>query len=328
MTSYLLGVDIGGTKIASGLFTAEGTLVARQILPTEDEKGFTFSSHQMFKTIELLMEKAVSFQGDITGIGVCAPGPVDPRKGILYNPPNLSGWENLNLRDLLEKRYGKRVVVDNDANAAGLAEALFGAGAGYTHVFYATVSTGIGTGIVFNRTIIHGKNGMAGEGGHMTIRCDESAPQCRCGNIGCIEAFASGPSVAERAMKRLQDLAEKPCILEKVVQGRWDAITMKDISQAATQGDSFCQGMIRETGIYLGIWLGSVISILDPDIIVIGGGLSKIGEPLFDVIRHEIPRRTINQCASETPVVVARLRENVGIYGAAALLFSGPDASQ
>jgi glucokinase len=319
VTDCLLGVDIGGTKIASGLFSPQGRLLARHQLPTEDEKGFSYSSQQMFTTIDLLLEQAAAREADVTGIGVCAPGPIEAKKGILYNPPNLTGWENLNLKALLESRYGKRVYVDNDANAAGLAEALWGAAIGYENIFYVTVSTGIGTGIILNRKIYHGKNGMAGEGGHMTIRYDSEDFKCKCGNIGCIEAYASGSSVAERARKRLKDLPEKPALLSEIVQNRWNTITMKDLSRAAMQGDHFCQEMIRETGLYLGIWLGSVISILDPDIIVIGGGVARIGEPLFEVIRREIPARTINRCAAHTPVVKAALQEDVGIYGAAAL---------
>jgi glucokinase len=322
MSDYLIGVDIGGTKIASGLFTPGGALLARVELPTEQERGFSFSSGRMYATLESLFARASALGGKVTGIGVCAPGPMDPEKGILYNPPNLAGWENLDLKRLLETKYARPVWIDNDANAAGLAEAMWGAARGYQTVFYVTVSTGIGTGIVLDRKIFHGKNGMAGEGGHMTIRYDDERFRCKCGNVGCIEAYASGTSMARRAAQKIASMREKPRILAEMVGERWDTLTAKDIARAAAKGDRFCQDIIRETGVFLGIWLGSVVSILDPDVIVIGGGVSRIGEPLFEAIRSEIPKRTINTFAGKTPVIPAALRENAGIYGAAALALS------
>ncbi len=322
MSDCLIGVDIGGTKIACGLFTPEGKLLARAERPTEQEKGFVCSSNHMYATIESMLAEAAALRANVSGIGVCAPGPMDPSTGILFNPPNLKGWEQVNVRDLIEKRYGMRVWVDNDANAAGLAETLWGAAQGYDCVFYVTVSTGIGTGLILHRKIFHGKNGMAGEGGHMTIRYDDVHFTCTCGNIGCIEAYASGTSIARRAKERLAAMSPKPAILAEIIADQWESLTAKDIARAAAAGDPFCRELIEETGFFLGVWLGSVISILDPEVIVIGGGVSRIGEPLFEAIRTEIPKRTINRCAAATPVLPAALERDVGIYGAAALVLS------
>jgi glucokinase len=277
----------------------------------------------MFRVVEGLLQHAQEKGARITGIGACAPGPMDVKRGILYNPPNLEGWQNLALRDMLEKRFELNVCMDNDANAAGLAEALWGAGKGFSHVFYATVSTGIGTGIILNSRILHGKNGMAGEGGHVTIQCEDTGARCKCGNTGCIESYASGTSVARRARKELEELPEKPTLLEKETGGDWNALTMKHLASAARQGDPFSRGMIEEAGKRLGIWLGSIVSLLDPDIVIIGGGVSQAGEPLFEAIRREIPQRTINPFAAETPVVKAKLEQDAGIFGAAALVLEG-----
>jgi glucokinase len=325
MEPLILGLDIGGTKIAGGLLTRLGELVAREEVPTEQEKGFAHSSGQMNLVVEALLQLANRQGTKVIGIGACAPGPMEVKKGFLYNPPNLEGWQNLPLGDMLEERFGIAAHIDNDANAAGLAEALWGAGKGHDHVFYATVSTGIGTGIILHRRILHGKNGMAGEGGHVTIQFEDTAARCNCGNIGCIEAYASGTSVAKRARETLKAMQEKPPLLEKQTGGDWNSLTMKHIAGAASRGDSFSQGVIREAGTYLGIWLGSIVSLLDPDIIVIGGGVARIGELLFEAIRNELPRRTINRFAGATPVVRAQLGRDVGIFGAAALVLSDTD---
>jgi glucokinase len=248
---------------------------------------------------------------------------MDVKKGILYNPPNLEGWQNLALRDKLRDRFGTTICLDNDANAAGLAEALWGAGKGHDHVFYATISTGIGTGIILNQRILHGKNGMAGEGGHITIQFQDADSRCNCGNQGCIESYASGTSVARRAREMLKTMPEKPPLLEEETAGDWDGLTMRQIARAATRGDSFSQAAIQEAGFHLGVWLGSIVSVLDPDIIILGGGVAQIGEPLFEEIRKEMPGRTINPFAAETPVVRAHFEKDVGIFGGAALVLSG-----
>lgn len=323
MERLILGLDIGGTKIAGGQLTHEGERVAREELPTEQARGFDHSSGQMNRVVERLFRHAHEQGAEITGIGACAPGPMDVKKGILCNPPNLEGWHDLALRDLLKERFEVDVYMDNDANAAGLAEALWGAGRGLDHVFYATVSTGIGTGIILNRRVLHGKNGMAGEGGHVTIQCEDEGAPCNCGNTGCIESYASGTSVAKRARMALEKLSERPALLVQETGGDWGALTTKHLANAARKGDTFSRAVIEEAGTRLGIWLGSVVSLLDPDIIVIGGGVSRAGEPLFEAIRRELPRRTINPLAAETPVVRAELDEDVGIFGAAALALEG-----
>ena len=322
MKRFILGLDIGGTKIATGLVTIEGDLVAREEIPTEQDKGFHHSSGQMARAVESMLEHPLRQGAEIIGIGACAPGPMEPDKGILVNPPNMKGWGNLALRDLLENRYQLTVRLDNDANAAGLAEAVWGAAAGHDLVFYVTVSTGIGTGIILNQKVLHGKNGMAGEGGHVTINAQDETYRCNCGNVGCIEAYASGPSAAKRARKKLASQPRKLPLLEKEVGGNWEELTMKHIGTAAEQGDVFSQEIIRETGTFLGIWLGGIVSLLDPDIIVLGGGVTQTGDPLFNAIRKELPARTINRNARETPVVRAQLNRDVGIFGAAALVMA------
>ena len=280
----------------------------------------------MFRVVEALLQHAREKGAEITGIGACAPGPMDVKRGILYNPPNLEGWQDLALRDMLEERFEVDVCVDNDANAAGLAEALWGAGKGFDHVFYATVSTGIGTGIILNqsdppRQERDGRrrgprnHSMRGHGRPVQLR------QHGLHRVVCLRHLCG----KEGTGRRWRQLPEKPALLEKETGGDWDGLTMKHLASAARQGDAFSRGMIEEAGTRLGIWLGSIVSLLDPDIIIIGGGVSQAGEPLFEAIRKELPRRTINPFAAETPVVKAKLEQDVGIFGAAALVLEGMD---
>jgi glucokinase len=271
-TSLVLGVDIGGTKIAAGRVNSRAELESGVEAPTRAREGFDVAIAQVYAAIDGQLNPSVS------SIGVAAPGPLNPKTGVILNPPNLPGWRDVPLAELISKRYRLPCRVENDANAAGLAEALFGAGRGASVVFYSTISTGIGSGIVIDGKVYHGKNGAAAEGGHVTI--DYRSPViCNCGTPGCIEALASGTAIERDGGYDLDELAAK-----------------------------------------LGAWLGSVISLLDPDVIVIGGGVSRIGEPLFDRLRREVPRRTINQFASQTPIVPAALGADVGIIGAAAPL--------
>ena len=241
MAPYILGLDIGGTKMAAGLLTQENRLIFSKKLPTEQDKGIAHTKGQMNAVIETCLEYALSRNKEITGMGVCAPGPLDPRKGILFNPPNLKGWHNYPLQEALKRQYQLPVVIDNDANAAGLAEALWGAAAAFDHVFYATVSTGIGTGIIWNKQIIHGKNGLAGEGGHIPFYSGSRGRRCNCGNKGCIEAYASGPSTARRARERLKRLSPKPPVLEAEINRDLRRLSMRELARAARQGDAFSQ---------------------------------------------------------------------------------------
>ncbi|MBZ5544846.1 MAG: ROK family protein [Acidobacteriia bacterium] len=217
--------------------------------------------------------------------------------------------------------------VENDANAAGLAEALFGAAVGYRDIFYVTVSTGIGTGIIINKRIYHGKNGVAGEGGHVSI--DIRSPyRCGCGTLGCIEALAAGPAMVRRARVRLEQEHGVPSLLRELTKGHLSQITPRMIEEAAQKRDPIAKGIIDETGFYLGAWLAGMITLLDPEAIVIGGGVARIGKPLFDKIRKTIPQYTINRrFAAKIPLLPAKLQKNVGVFGAASVFLPTEEES-
>ncbi|MGB2599941.1 MAG: ROK family protein, partial [Candidatus Omnitrophota bacterium] len=191
---------------------------------------------------------------------------------------------------------------------------------GYKNVFYVTVSTGIGTAVIIDGKVYHGKNGMAGEGGHVTINYDRKDAPCNCGSIGCIEALASGPNTVKHMLKKLKKNPRLKTNIIDMADGDPRKVTMITLGEAAAEGDRFALDTIKEQGKLLGVWLGSIINLLDPEIIVIGGGVSMIGSLLFKEIRKNIIPYTINIYAKKTPVVQAKLKRNVGIFGAAAVL--------
>ena len=277
---WTIGVDIGGTKIAGGLVTARGRLARFLVTPTLAERGAAASLGQVLRLIERLIRMAGG-AGNVRGIGMCAPGPLNPHTGLVLRPPNLPGWHDVPLARMVEDRFGATARVENDANAAGLAEVLIGAAAGFRDVFYVTVSTGIGAGIIIDRKIYHGKNGVAGEGGHVVIE-HGSRYLCGCGTHGCIEALASGPAMARRARVLLEQEHGTPSLLRTLSRGDGRRITPMMIASAARRKDRIAAMILDETGFYLGVFLGSMVSLFDPEAIVIGGGVSQIGKPLFD----------------------------------------------
>jgi glucokinase len=254
------------------------------------------------------------FSGAVTGIGLCSPGPLDPKTGVVLNPPNVPCWRNYPLAAEVERVFGVPARVDNDANAAGLAEALWGAGAGYTNVFYATLGTGIGTGIVFDKKIYHGRTGSAAEGGHMTI--DFHGHRCGCGKRGCIEALASGPNIARRAQARLAG-AGKSRIVE--LAGSLAQVRAEHVGQAFREGDAVATEVLTETAHLLTVWLGNIVDLLEPDVIVVGGGVAELMSSFFDSISKNLPHWSINQRAGEIPLLMARYGADAGIAGAGAL---------
>jgi len=329
-TPYIIGVDIGGTKIAAGLVSAHQVL-ERVVLPTLADQNAGVVVAQVFKSIDHVLEKSGRKVEEISGIGIVAPGPLNPRTGELIYAPNIPSLINIPIATLVSERYHLPTLVENDANAAGLAEALFGAAVGFRYVFYVTVSTGIGTGVIIDGQIYSGKNGMGAEAGHVTI--DYQGPLCSCGQRGCIEVFASGKAIVRRTREKLEsqigESNNRPVATSKIldlVSGNLHQITPAVVAEAARSGDLTAQEIIHETATYLSIWLGGMINIFDPEIIVIGGGVSSMGDLLFDVIRELTPKHSILPKAHEVIITPAKLRDDVGILGAATLFATMKEA--
>jgi glucokinase len=309
-----IGVDIGGTKVAAALVSGTGEIAhkTRGLMNPAGTAAEGFAA--VTGAIDAIFSAVPEARAAVKGIGLCSPGPLDPKTGVVLNPPNLPCWRNFPLAAETERIFGVPARVDNDANAAGLAEALWGSGVGYTNVFYATLGTGIGSGIVFDRKIYHGRTGSAAEGGHVTI--DYNGPKCGCGKPGCIEALASGPAIARRAQARIAACADS-----RILQfaGSLEQVRAEHVGQAFHEGDATARAVLEETAHLLTVWLGNIVDLLEPDVVVVGGGMAELMSAFFVGMSRNLPRWSINQRAAEIPLVMARYGADAGIAGAAAL---------
>jgi glucokinase len=316
--SFVIGVDIGGTKVAAGLvdrLTGEISRQTRVPMPAKGEAAEGLSA--VISAVDSVMKNSDGHLGTVEGIGICAPGPLDPISGVVINPPNLPCWRNFSLSTEVSRAYRVPVRVDNDANAAALAETLWGAGRGHRSVFYATIGTGIGTGIVLDGRIYHGRTGAAGEGGHMTIDCD--GVLCACGKRGCIEALASGPAIARNARAKLAAEPGQSSVLQELAEGDAQAVTSEMVGRAYQREDQIARAVLKDTVEYFSVWLGNIVDLLEPDIIIIGGGVAAILKPFFGEIRERLPKCCINPRCVEIPLVEALYGAEAGIAGGAAL---------
>lgn len=318
-----IGVDIGGTKVAAALVGSTGEITQKTRVPMNAASSAAEGFAAVIEAVDAILSAVPEARAAVRGIGLCSPGPLDPKTGVVLNPPNLPCWRDFPLAAETERAFGVPARVDNDANAAGLAEAIWGSGIGYTNVFYATLGTGIGSGIVFDRKIYHGRTGSAAEGGHVTI--DYRGPKCACGKAGCIEALASGPAIAGRARAKLAGEGDSR-ILQ--LAGSLGQVRAEHVGQAFHEGDRVAREILDETAMLLTVWLGNIVDLLEPDVMVVGGGIAELMSGFFPDISRNLPRWAINRRAHEIPLVMARYGADAGIAGAAALVtFRGEYAS-
>jgi len=316
----VIGVDIGGTKVAAGLVDPSGEILCHSRNPMVSNDGAARGLAAVTKAIETASAQAISAAGAhnlIRGVGICSPGPLDPKTGVVINPPNLPCWRNFPLAAEVAHIYRVRVKVDNDANAAGLAETLWGAGRGYQSVFYVTLGTGIGTAILLDGHIYHGRTGAAAEGGHMSI--DYKGPKCGCGKPGCIEILASGPAIAKRARAKIE--SGRSSSMLDLAGGKLDRVTGETVGQAHAAGDPLAGEVLKETVELLSFWFGNIVDLLEPDVMIVGGGVASMLKPFLGEIKDRLPSCCVNQRCQEIPLVSARYGEDAGVAGGAALCF-------
>ena len=309
----ILGVDIGGTKVAVGLVDHNGKILTQGRNPMVANGTAEAALQSVTDAIDSL---ASSAPGGIHSIGICAPGPLDPKTGVVLNPPNLPCWRDFPLAQRIVAKYHVPVRVDNDANAAALAETRWGAARGFRYVFYATIGTGIGSGIVLDGRIYHGNTGSAAEGGHVSI--DYRGPVCNCGKRGCIEILASGKAIGVRARAKLAAQPSHSAILE-LAHGDLTAVTSELVGQAFAAGDPLAREILLETVEVLVPWLGNIVDLLDPDVLVMGGGVAAMLQPFFGEIKNRLPAWCVNPRAADIPLVMAHYGADAGIAGGAAL---------
>jgi len=314
MSTPVLGVDIGGTKVAVGLVNRDGKILKQGRKPMVA----TGTAEAAFESVTSAIDSLLSQSSDgVRSIGICAPGPLDPESGVVLNPPNLPCWRNFPLAEKIAAKYCLPVKVDNDASAAALAETRWGAARGFRYVFYATIGTGIGTGIVLNNAIYHGKTGSAGEGGHVSI--DYQGPVCACGKRGCIETLAAGPAIGARARAKVKADPQRASAILTLAKGDAASVTSEMVGQAYAAGDPLAREVLLETVELLTAWLGNIVDLLDPDVLVMGGGVAAMLKPFFDEIKRRLPAWCLNPQASEIPLLMAHYGADAGIAGGAAL---------
>lgn len=299
---YAIGVDIGGTKVAIAVVNSPGQIVDQTVIPTDKTIEPADMITQINKTIESLLAQTDISIEQIAGIGVGSPGPLDTKSGVISCPPNLQTWIDIPIVEQMQHYFPVPVALENDANAAALAEKWLGAAQEHNNFVYITISTGIGAGLYADGKLLGGARGNAGDIGHTVI--DPSYGQCPCGQYGCLEHIASGTAIAKRG----SELAGKE-------------LSTKEVFDRYQEGDSIIKPFISDVFRIIGVACVSVINTLDPEKIVIGGGVSKVGAPLFNAVNDYVSQYALNPDGRKTPVVPAVLDQNAGVVGAAALNF-------
>jgi len=307
---------LGGTKIVTALITPQGEILSREYSPTLAEEGVDAVIKRILSTATALVKNADLPYSSLSGIAIAAAGAIDSDKGIVTDSPNLPGWHNIPLKDEIQVSTGARTFVINDATAAALGEHRFGAGRGVRNLIYLTVSTGIGGGIIIDDKLYTGVSGSAGEFGHMTI--DLNGPRCACGNIGCLEVLASGKAVAREAQRIIAQGA-KTAILD-LAEGDPQYVTAQTVATAAQKGDAVALSIVNKAATYLGVGLVNLVNIFNPEMIIVGGGMGKMGELLLKPARRVVSERAFQFPASVVRIVSSELGDNSGVFGAVAFV--------
>ena len=315
---YIVGVDLGGTAIKVGVVPfSGGTVLGMRTLPTEPERGAKAVVDRLVGMARDAVRDArreASLATDaVVGVGLGSPGPLDRATGTVLNTPNL-GWRNFPLRDLVANELGMEAELDNDANAAALGEYWLGAGRDVDRLLAVTLGTGIGGGIVIDGKVYHGASDVAGEIGHMTI--DATGRKCNCGNYGCLEAYASGPAIAARAVEGVE--SGTASVLPEMVDGDLSRVTAETVYEAIVAGDVYAKDVMRETAKLLGTGVANLINVLNPGLVVVAGGVTRAGDHLFEPLRAEVRRRAFREAADRCSIVSCELGDLAGVVGAAA----------
>jgi glucokinase len=312
---FVLGIDIGGTNLVVGSVAEDGSaLLATASEPTHAEAG----ASDVVDRLVGLAQRAIAETrqaapgAEILGVGVGAPGPLDTKRGIVLLTPNL-GWVNMPLRQLIHDRLGLPAALDNDANCAVLGEWWVGAARGARNAIGITIGTGVGGGLILDGKLYHGASDVAGEIGHTTI--DTEGRRCKCGNYGCLEAYASGPNIAIRAIEAIEAGAESR--LPTYVGGDLTKITAQTVYLAAQEGDELALEVVNDTAKFLGVGIGNLLNVFNPEVVVVCGGVTLAGDHLFVPLRREAARRAFKPAVMACRIVPGELAGTAGVYGAA-----------
>ena len=306
-------VDLGGTNIKFGLVDVEGNILMRTRRVTDALQGRDEVIGRIYDGLQECIDAAA---GNVLGVGIGSPGPLDSQAGIIFHTPNMPGWENAPLRDMLKEHFGLPGNLENDGSSAARGENWIGAGKDVDDMIQLTLGTGIGGGIIFNNRLFTGFQHCAGELGHTIV--DYKGRLCGCGRHGCIEPYANAHGIVTTFNEHIAR-GEK-----SEFHSKWTAekieITPKLISEAAEQGDASAVATIEETGTILGAAIASLVNVLNPQMVVISGGIARIGKKLFAPIRSEVKRRAMYPMAEKLQIVPSMFQDDAGIIGAARCL--------
>ena len=313
----VLAIDLGGTKIRTAIISNKGQIIAKDYSLTLAYEGLEAVTGRILSDVDCLLSLRNLDSSQLHSISIAAAGAIDFEKGLITSSPNLPGWHNVPLREIVKDKYRVDTFLINDASAAALGEHEFGAGRGVDNLILLTVGTGIGGGIIIDGKLYCGSSGSAGEIGHMTI--DVNGQRCNCGNTGCLETLASGTAMAREAIKRIKQ-GERSSLTE-IVEGEIESITAEKVSVAAQGGDSLASEVIFKAATYLGVGMVNLVNIFNPEMIIVGGGVAKMGDLLLDPARQVVKERAFELSAQAVRIVPAQLGDDSGLLGAAAFAF-------
>lgn len=306
MKELYIGVDLGGTKIYTALANVNGEILKEIVVPTEASKGSEQIIDKIKDSIRYVSQEVTLEK--VKAIGIGSPGPLKVKDGIIAEPPNLP-IRNYNIVEDIENEFGVKVYLDNDANAATLAEYLFGQGIGTENMVFITASTGVGGGAILNGKLYRGSTSNAVELGHTTVKYNGRV--CGCGNRGCVESLASGTAIKAIADERIKE--------NTTSLSQYEEITSKEVFDEAKKGDKLANSIVRECIGYLGVAVANAANTFDPDMIVLGGGVLNAGDIIFEIIEEEMQERCLNTIRENCKVKPAKLGGKAGVLGAVAL---------
>jgi len=311
----ILGIDLGGTKVEIVSAHLNGEVLAQKRIPTQPKDGPDKGLERILETAEEILGQAQVAKNDLTAIGLSVPGPLDPVAGVFFKLPNLPGWEGFRIRKKLEEHFSAPLYMDNDANATALAEWKFGAGRGYDHMIYLTMSTGIGGGLILDGKLYRGKNFNAGEVGHQVILPD--GPPCGCGLLGHLEALCSGSGIARRLRKIF---GQGNSVMWELAGGDRKKLSAEILTQAVRQGDAVAQEFFQQTLEYLATGLSNLVFILNPEAIVLGTMVAKNPDLFLKPLNRLVRERVWDVFTPNLKILPAQLVDQVGVYAPLAVI--------
>jgi glucokinase len=316
----VLAIDLGGTKIIAALVSPQGQVMSKENYPTLAKEGPSAVIDRIFSAIDHLLEAGNTKLSQLHGLSIAAAGAIDPERGVVTSSPNLAGWHDVPLRDIVSSKYKVKACLINDASAGALGEYEFGAGKGVSNLIFLTVGTGIGGGIIINGSLYLGPSGSAGEVGHTTI--DVNGPRCSCGNIGCLETLASGTAMAGEAIRRIS--RGERSVLTEMVEDKLDNITAELVGMAAQGGDSLALEVISQAATYLGVGMVNLVNIFNPEMVIVGGGVAQMADLLIEPARQVVEERAFKLSAQAVRIVPTQLGDEAAVLGAAVFAYGQP----